>query len=262
MFSEILHQKLEKYGAELVAVNGLNFNSTPEGQMIRRILSAVDEYERKILSVRSSAFRREYISQGRYMGGILPIGKQLDPKDPKRMIDNRKELAMIAKIRNWRKQGLYIGAITALLADNGYHKRNGKMWTEDEIIKFIGKEVRAKRLDKKLKNLLRKKSLPENVMKIGADGLISFRGAILTYLTDNPGGGTSGKICDEWNDRVRTRSKPGRETRLRTFVSYLREMTMKGEIICRKKKSLRRGGRGYVMDNWFTLPKKAFEFLD
>lgn len=113
---ETIRRKIEQAKAQLVAVCG-DVECADESirTLVRQILAAVAEYERKCIARRTSDAIRSKMRDGWCMTSQPPYGWQRDPNDPKRMIPNETELATIDNIRLLAASGMGYGEIARRL---------------------------------------------------------------------------------------------------------------------------------------------------
>jgi DNA invertase Pin-like site-specific DNA recombinase len=113
--SEQINRAVEKKGATIEAVTGDVQGNSAETVMIRQVLAAIAEYERKMIAARTKHAMRFHMSQGRRMGSECPYGWEPDPADPKRMLPCRRELKVVEEIRAKHAEGMAYHAIMTWL---------------------------------------------------------------------------------------------------------------------------------------------------
>ena len=89
-------------GVDLISTAESLDTSTATGELIINILGAISQWERKIISERTSAALQEMREQGRTTGGIPPYG--YDFVDGKR-VENPQEQAVLAEIGRLKEAG-------------------------------------------------------------------------------------------------------------------------------------------------------------
>ena len=99
----------------------------PEVHMIRQVLAAIAEYERKLIASRTSHAMKAYMRQGRRMGGKVPVGWAVDPSDPGRMVEVPEEQEALARIAEMAVAGTSIRGMMRTL-DAEYPRANGREW--------------------------------------------------------------------------------------------------------------------------------------
>lgn len=130
--SEQINRAVERKGATIEAVTGDVKGDSDEARMIRQVLAAIAEYERKMIASRTRHAMRYHLAHGRIMGGEPPYGYSRDPNDPKMMVPNKAEQEIVDLIRKWRGEGSGFRTIAARL-DRDYPgsarhaKWNGKV---------------------------------------------------------------------------------------------------------------------------------------
>jgi DNA invertase Pin-like site-specific DNA recombinase len=136
---EYIYREVKKKQATIEVVDGSRNGETPEDVLVRQILCAVAEHEKKIISARTKAAMLRHQENGVAMSSVPPYGKQPGPdrevigKDglPKRQrtwIDNDAELAVIDRIRLLRfERGMAYREIARRLTLEGIPPR-GRAW--------------------------------------------------------------------------------------------------------------------------------------
>ncbi len=113
--SEQINRAVERKGATIEAVTGYVQGNSAETVMIRQVLAAIAEYERKMIAARTRHAMRFHMANGRRMGAECPYGWRPDPADPKRMLRNPAELSVIGEIIERHRSGAAYHAITTWL---------------------------------------------------------------------------------------------------------------------------------------------------
>ena len=91
--------------------------------MIRNILHALAEYERKVISARTKAAMLRHIRNGRRMSHRLPYGWKADPNDDARMLPCAEERRIMAYCKILRDEGLSYRKITDRLYETKCYPR-------------------------------------------------------------------------------------------------------------------------------------------
>ena len=113
--SEQINRAVERRGATIEAVTGDVKGDSAETVMIRQVLAAIAEYERKMIASRTRHAMRFHMANGRRMGSECPYGWQPDPADPKRMLPCQRERDVIDEILAKRREGMAYHAIMTWL---------------------------------------------------------------------------------------------------------------------------------------------------
>ena len=113
--SEQINRAVTKKGATIEAVTGDVKGDSAETVMIRQVLAAIAEYERKMIASRTRHAMRFHMANGRRMGAECPYGWMPDPDDAKRMVSNPTERGVIDLIHSLHREGVAYNAITTRL---------------------------------------------------------------------------------------------------------------------------------------------------
>ncbi len=109
---EWIYRRAASAGARIEAVEVQNGESS-DAQMIRQVLAAFRERERKILRVLTSRAMLKHQANGRRMSSHVPYGWSQDPEDQARMIENPAEQAVVQRIIDeWRQNNRHLIAPT------------------------------------------------------------------------------------------------------------------------------------------------------
>lgn len=121
-----ISKKIEDCGAGLVSLAEDFDTSTASGRLFFHILGVLGEFERRLIAERTRSALRHLRSQGRRTGGV-PFGFDLD-EGGKKLLENPREQATIAAMREMRERGLTLRAISACLEERGISAKNGGKW--------------------------------------------------------------------------------------------------------------------------------------
>lgn len=113
--SEQINRAVEKKGATIEAVTGDVKGDSAEVIMIRQVLAAIAEYERKMIASRTRHAMRFHMANGRRMGAECPYGWSPDPDDAKRMVPNFAEREVVELIQSLHRAGMAYNSITTQL---------------------------------------------------------------------------------------------------------------------------------------------------
>jgi site-specific DNA recombinase len=122
-----------------------NINTkTPGGELIFHIFAALQQFERRQISERTSEAMIQHQKNGRRMGGVPPYGWKIDPNDPKRLIVDKREQEIVFRVLKWREAGYSLREIAKRLNETPeYHGRihNGKprKWLFVDIWRIINR---------------------------------------------------------------------------------------------------------------------------
>jgi DNA invertase Pin-like site-specific DNA recombinase len=133
--SEYIFREVGKRSATIETVQG-GTAATPEGDLLRRVLQAFAQYEREIISIRTSLAMRRHQAQGKVMGGVPPFGYQIDPKNSKRLIVNPHEQDALKRMIVLHNEGESTRQIARRLSEEGFTPR-GKQWYHHTVYRLL-----------------------------------------------------------------------------------------------------------------------------
>jgi site-specific DNA recombinase len=122
--SDIIERAVHAKNATFISTAGEGtWSDSDEDFLIRKILQALAEYERKVTAARTKAAMLRHQANGRLMGSIPPYGFMIDPKDSKRIVKNPRERIIINQIKRYHNKGLSLRKIAAKLTERGCKPR-------------------------------------------------------------------------------------------------------------------------------------------
>ncbi len=122
--SDIIERAVQTKKATFLSIAGEGtWSDSDEDFLIRKILQALAEYERKVIAARTKAAMLRHQAQGKLMGSIPQYGWQIDPEDSKRIVKNPQERIIINQIKRLDSKGLSLRKIAAELTELGYKPR-------------------------------------------------------------------------------------------------------------------------------------------
>jgi DNA invertase Pin-like site-specific DNA recombinase len=136
--SYIIEQAVQKRNAKIVSISGEGtWQDGPEDELVRRILQALAEYERKVIAARTKAAMLRHQANGRRMSGEPPFGFAVDPDNPACLIENVTEQETIQRIVTLKQCGMPLRAICRQLQEEGAKCRNGGKWHHTTVKSII-----------------------------------------------------------------------------------------------------------------------------
>jgi DNA invertase Pin-like site-specific DNA recombinase len=119
----MIAETLERKGADLVSLSERIDTTSSTGKMVFRLLAVLSEFERDVVSERTSMAMAHMRSCGKYTGGFEPYGY--------RSIDGSlqpipEEIAVIQLIHRLRTGGESLRSISKQLSERGISARTGK----------------------------------------------------------------------------------------------------------------------------------------
>lgn len=127
-------EDLERRGADLVSLSEKIDTTSSTGKMVFRMLAVLSEFERDVISERTSMAMRHLRKSGRYTGGIEPYGY--------RCVDGalqevQEEMAVIQVIQQLRGTGASLRGIGKRLSEIGLTSRVGKPFQAVQIARIL-----------------------------------------------------------------------------------------------------------------------------
>ena len=116
MLALFVEDRVKKLRARIEAVSGDPVEGDgPTATMIRQILAAVAEYERKLIAARTKAAMRQHQKNGRKISNHIPFGYRQDPYTANRVLKHAKEWPAVLRAQELRAEGLSFYAIAKQL---------------------------------------------------------------------------------------------------------------------------------------------------
>lgn len=130
-----LAETIAKAGGDLVSLQERIDTGSPAGRVAFRIMSALAEFERDQVAERTREAMRHMKAQGRRVGSI-PYGATLDD-DGETLRPDEREREIVYHVRELRKLGYSLRAISAELARRGAFSRTGKPFHPQTLSRII-----------------------------------------------------------------------------------------------------------------------------
>jgi len=122
--SDIIERAVHTKKATFLSIAGEGtWSDSDEDFLIRKILQALAEYERKVISARTRAAMLRHQANGRLMGSIPPYGWKIDPEDSRKIVRNPYERIIINQIERLHGKGLSLRKIAEELTNLKYKPR-------------------------------------------------------------------------------------------------------------------------------------------
>lgn len=147
LLSEYVRREVEKRGGRIEAVNGDSNLQTPEAVMLRQILAAVAEYQRKLTAARTSDAKRHQLRSGVSCCNDPPFGMRIARVE--KCLDGRgrevrrrimepdpKEQRILKYVRDLRTSGAKPSTIAEALNAKGWTNRAGTPWDRRSVNKI------------------------------------------------------------------------------------------------------------------------------
>jgi site-specific DNA recombinase len=127
---------LERRGADLVSLSEKIDTTSAAGRMVFRLLAVLAEFERDVISERTSMAMRHLRSQGRYIGGGAPLGSRLQEDGTLVPVIQEQETINLAKSLH-AAGGMTLRRIAAKLGAEGHLSRGGKVYMPEQIRRML-----------------------------------------------------------------------------------------------------------------------------
>ena len=118
--------RLARAQADLVSLSEKIDTTSASGKMVFRMLAVLSEFERDLVSERTSAALQHKKANGERVGRV-PYGMDLDP-DGVHLRENSDEQAAIVRMVDWRGRGWGYEKIARNLEAHGIPAKNGPRW--------------------------------------------------------------------------------------------------------------------------------------
>jgi DNA invertase Pin-like site-specific DNA recombinase len=130
----MIAEALERKGADLVSLSERIDTTSSTGKMVFRMLAVLSEFERDVISERTSMAMAHMKSSGRYTGGFEPYGY--------RCVDGclheiSEEIRVIRTIHQLRAKGESLRSIGKRLSNSGVNTRTGKAFLPVQIARIL-----------------------------------------------------------------------------------------------------------------------------
>ncbi|HML73341.1 MAG TPA: recombinase family protein [Anaerohalosphaeraceae bacterium] len=132
--SDLIERAVTRRRAVLISASGEGtWNDSNEDWLIRKILQAFAEYEKKVIAARTSVAMRRHQANGRRMTALskLPYGYTFDPDDDRRMVEYEPEMAAVRRIDELVAEGLSYRKIADTLEREGFPTREQLLNKDD-----------------------------------------------------------------------------------------------------------------------------------
>ena len=145
-----LIEHLDKHGVMFISCSDKISNITSESTLILKLLSVISEFERNIIAERISDNLHELAKEGRWLGGITPLG--FESKKENISIRGKKstknhlepihsELQVVKDIYDMYLNCKSMNAVRDFLNDKGILTRNGKAHTRTSVKNILRNPV-------------------------------------------------------------------------------------------------------------------------
>ena len=140
--NEALHRHAKKNGFTIQAVRDGPVDDSAEGNLIRQVLAAAAEYERRLIQARTSVAMKRHQKTGRRMSRFAPFGYKVDPNDETLLVEDKLEQDTLAYMLEMRSLGYGWQNICTNLALAG-HKPRGKSWDASSVRRIVQRSLQT-----------------------------------------------------------------------------------------------------------------------
>jgi site-specific DNA recombinase len=137
LVAEYTRRKVDAAGAKIVAVEGDVDGEGPEVTLVRQVLDAVAEYERKLIGARTRSHLRTQQRSGKRVSKIPPYGYMPDPSDPTRLVEDPREQPAVRRVLELAGQGLTYSKIAYRLRKELPTLCRGEKWSPHTVKKIM-----------------------------------------------------------------------------------------------------------------------------
>lgn len=128
-------EELDRASADMVSLSERIDTTSAAGRMVFRMLAVLAEFERDLVSERTTTALAHKRAKGERVGTI-PFGYELG-EDGIRLIEKPDEQVIIAEIRQQRRHGRTYRAIAGGLNQRGITAKNGGKWHPQAVLNVV-----------------------------------------------------------------------------------------------------------------------------
>jgi site-specific DNA recombinase len=133
-----ISDRLEKAGADLVSLSEKIDTTSAAGKMVFRMLAVLAEFERDLVSERTTAALQHKRKRGGRMGQV-PFGFQVDD-DGDTLVPSDHEQQVILQVHRWRAEGQTLQSIAQGLMDEKVPNKSGRIsWNTTQVHRLLRK---------------------------------------------------------------------------------------------------------------------------
>ena len=114
---------------------------TPTGEFLVSLYASLATLEKRQIAARTKFALRHLRNQGFRISHQIPYGWDLDPANPKKLVRNDAEYAVIARILELRQSGKSLGDIAQTLNNEKIPTKQGCRWGRGTIYALVKRET-------------------------------------------------------------------------------------------------------------------------
>jgi DNA invertase Pin-like site-specific DNA recombinase len=130
----MIAESLERKGADLVSLSERLDTTTSAGKMLFRMLAVLSEFERDVISERTSMAMEQLRRSGKYLGGFDPYGFRCVEGELEAIPEEQRVIQMVQRLRG---EGQSLGSIGKRLLETGITTRTGKPFQPVQIARIL-----------------------------------------------------------------------------------------------------------------------------
>ncbi len=136
-------ERLHRAGADLVSLSEQIDTTTAAGKMVFRMLAVLAEFERDLISERTTSAMAHLRRSGARISGRVPFGFDLVGD---RLVPNPEEQAGLAVILELHGAGLSLREVAGKLAERGIRAKNGgTVWSPKVIASVVRRDAELRK---------------------------------------------------------------------------------------------------------------------
>lgn len=134
--------RLERAGSDLVSLSESLDTTNAAGKMVFRMLAVLAEFERDLISERTTSAMAYLRRTGRRISGKVPFGYDLDGDN---LIPNEAEQTALGVMHRLRSRGFSLRAIGLELRKRGIRTKNGRCVWSPKVLACVLRRYEAAR---------------------------------------------------------------------------------------------------------------------
>lgn len=110
----------------------------PSRALIRRILGAVNQYERDMIALRLRGGKVAKRARGGYAGGYVPLGMRVADRE---LVPDEAEQAAVRRMTALQAEGKSLREIAAVLEAEGFRAKRGARWYPSAVARTLARST-------------------------------------------------------------------------------------------------------------------------
>ena len=129
-------EEINRAGGNLVSYSEDINSLTPSGKLMFTMISAMAQFEREIIGLRTKDALAHKKATGAKLGGTVPYGFRLI-KSTGKLGKIKKEQTVISRLLYWREEGWSYRRIAEMLESENIPTKTGKEWYANTVRKIV-----------------------------------------------------------------------------------------------------------------------------